>query len=320
MSTRQPGTQQCFISHSYEDVAALQACLRRRLPRGSKPFVFPRISVTPDQAVSDSLVDTIRDCAGLVYLKTALSLKSFWVGFERNIAARLGRPVYAFSPSRPIFAFTHDRSPPADPIVSILFNLCIREDIERIKTIREVVWDRYRFEIRGDQWRRLDNDERQMIDSIEGLHRKLDAGGVVLLFLSIASVCSGYHDYADPFTYRRAGKDLETPIGHAGEKFAHLDRDRTLVVWLDQPDTPRIEAALQRLPQQPWAPYVELVRRALADPNKLVVGRADARLDLNHLDTMLARCFWAALKGDAPLAASFRKSLAGRETEGVVSP
>lgn len=301
----------CFVSHSYRDQAALEACLAQPFPDGLAPFVFPPMTVTPDQAVSAHLVDALRSSDALAYLATPVSTGSFWVGFERNMAARLGKPVFAFAPDMDRAPFTLNASPPIDPIVSILFNLCVADDVETIARIRDMIWDRYRFEIRGDQWRRLDNEPRQMFDSIEGMSAKVAAGGVALVFLSNASVCDSHHDYADPSTYRRAVKDMESPVGYSAAKFRRLDLSRTLVVWLDSPDRLRIDPALASFPAD-WQPFVEVVRRSLDDPHKLVVVRSDGKLDLNHLDTLLARCFWAAREADPRFAAEFRASLTKR--------
>jgi hypothetical protein len=311
VDTSVPGKGCCFVSHSYEDEAALEKCLGRRFPRGWRPFVFPPMTVTPDQAVSDHLIDALTACDGLVYLGTPASLGSFWVGFERNMAARLGKPVYAFHPRRWVRRFVLDSVPPVDPLISVLFNLCVPEDIETVALVREMVWDRHRFEIRGDQWRRLDNDARQMFDSIEGMVRKMDRGGVALVFLSNASVCDTHHDYVDAFTYRRAIKDMETPVGYTSEKFARLVPSRTLVIWLESPDADRIESALGRMPQS-WASYVEIVRASLRDPNRLVAFQPNGRPDYNKLDTMIARCFWAARNADPAAAAALHQSLARR--------
>lgn len=305
----EPGQHRCFVSHSYQDVAVLAACLKHRLPNGWLPFVYPSQTVTPDQAISDQLLDALRDCEGFAYLDTPVSQASFWVGFERNMAARLGKPVYAFRPHWAFSSFKLDSRPPADPIISVLFNLCIGPDIERIGQIRELVWDRYRFEIRGDKWRHLDNDVRQMFDSVEGLQQKSAAGGAALVFLSNASIATGHHDYVDAFAYRRAIKDGETPIGYTGRKFAQLNPRQTLTIWLEPPDIPLINEALDRLSGETWRAYVSLVRTSLRDPHRLVVTQADGRFDLNHMDTMLARCFWTALHADAQMAASFRSSL-----------
>jgi len=287
------------------------ACLKRRFPNGWQPYVFPPIE-SPEQAISEHLVDALKTCDGFVYLSAPASLASFWVGFERNMAARLGKPVYAFHPGRPVLAFTRDRREAADPIVSVLFNVAIREDAQSIGKIRDRIWERYRFEIRGDQWTRIDNDTRQMIDTESGRAQKLSIGGVFLLFLSTASVCNGFHDYLDPFAYRRAIKDMEAPAGATAAIFATLPPQRTLVLWLDPPDRNRIEATLDAMPLERWAPYVRIVRSSLEDPHRLVVLNNDGRLNLYDLDTMLARATWAAINADSRLARSYLESLANK--------
>lgn len=306
---KRPGPRSCFISHSYGDQSTLTACLKRRFPNGWQPYVFPAIE-TPQQAISEHLIEALTACDGLVYLRAPASLASFWVGFERNMAARLGKPVYAFHPRRPVMAFARDRREPADPIVSVLFNMAVPEDAQSIGKIRDRIWERYRFEIRGDQWTRLDNDARQMIDTESGRAQKLSIGGVILLFLSTASVCNGFHDYLDPFAYRRAIKGMETPAGATAEIFAALAPERTLTLWLDPPDRDRIEETLDALPLERWAPYVSIVRSSLDDPHRLVVQDNDGRLNLYDLDTMLVRATWTAIKADPLLARSYREGLA----------
>lgn len=307
-----PGPKCCFISHSYKDQATLSACLKRRLPKGWRPYVFPRLD-SPDQPISEHLIDAVRDCDGFVYLHSPASASSFWVGFERNMAARLGKIAYAFRPGRPLLAFTRDRRQAADPLVAVLFNIAVQEDAQTIARIRDRIWDRYRFEIRGDQWTRLDNEPRQMIDTETGRARKLSAGGVVLLFLSNASVCGGYHDYLDPFAYRRAIKDMETPAGATAAMFATLPIDRTLVLWLDPPDRSRIEATLALMSPEIWGPYIGVVRASLDGSNRLTVSDGAGTLDHYHLDTMLARATWAAVKADPKLARSYMHELVSKE-------
>lgn len=54
-----------------------------------------------------------------------------------------------------------------------------------------------------------------------------------------------------------------------------LQLEHTLVVWLDLPDRPRIEAALTELITAEWDPYVKLVRAALEETEKcVIVGRS----------------------------------------------
>lgn len=300
----------CFVSHCYGDEAMLAACLQHMPEHGLEPFVFPPTDVTPDEAISENLISAIRSCPRFVYLDTVRSRGSFWVGFERNIAARLGKPVLAFHPKGRTGEFVCDDRRAADPVVSILLNMAIPEDVERIQLVRAAIWDRYAFEIRGDKWRRIDNDARQMLDSVDGIRKKYDAGGVTLLFLSNASIAGGFHDYLDPASFRRAQKDMETPHGYTGEKFAVLDPARTVVLWLDEPDLEAIDMALARIQGAGWEPYVRIIRRALTERVKLIAFQDGKRLHLNHLDTMLARALAVAIDSDARIAAEFRCGIA----------
>jgi len=67
------------------------------LPDGVMPFIFPPITVKPDEFVSNSLLTAIRACDGLIYLEGGYSEQSFWVALERDYGLRLGKPVFAFS-------------------------------------------------------------------------------------------------------------------------------------------------------------------------------------------------------------------------------
>jgi len=51
----------CFISHAYADAAARDALIEL-LPTGVTPFVFPPITVKPEEFVSDPLIDAVLDC------------------------------------------------------------------------------------------------------------------------------------------------------------------------------------------------------------------------------------------------------------------
>jgi hypothetical protein len=41
----------------------------KRLPTGVTPFVFPPITVKPEEFVSDPLIDAVINCEGLIYLR-----------------------------------------------------------------------------------------------------------------------------------------------------------------------------------------------------------------------------------------------------------
>jgi len=64
--------------------------------------VFPAIDVRPDQFVSNVLVEEIRRCDGLIYLRGGASAASFWVAFEVDYARRLGKPIFAYDPSKSV--------------------------------------------------------------------------------------------------------------------------------------------------------------------------------------------------------------------------
>jgi hypothetical protein len=104
---------------------------------------------------------------------------------------------------------------------------------------------------------------------------------------------------------------METPAGATAATFATLPPERTLVLWLDPPERDRVEAALAAMATT-WAPYVRLVRASLADPQRLVARDGDGRLNVYHLDTMLARATWAAIKADPRLARGYLQDLASK--------
>jgi hypothetical protein len=280
-----------FIAHSYGDVAALERLKQCKLPMRASPRIFPPIVVSPDQRVSDDLMGAIRSDDGLVYLRTERSLNSFWVAFERNYALKLKKPVYAFDPERS--KFERDRAAAIDPIVAVNWNLAIEHDSLAVRDIAEHLFRKHTFEIRGDKWQRLDNDFRQMLDHPEGLRSKIEKGGVILLFLSNESVDGGFHDYVDPFTRDRANKDCETPIGYTNARFAELPSDRTLFIWLDSPDIPRLEAKIAAYGRQTWGAYVDVIRAALSQGKKCVV-RENGEMNWNRVDDIMVRTFHLA--------------------------
>ena len=303
----------CFISHKFGD-PVLARCLKHRMPGGDKPFVFRAIDETPDIAVTDHLLDNIRRRRSLVYLDTPASLASPWVGFERNYAARLDKPVHAFTRAGLGWGFRRDRRPAVDPLVSVLFNLVVQEDAQTIQRLRQKIWDVHRFEFRGDVWRQMDNDVRQMFDTINGIGVKIARGGVAILFLSNASVSAAAHDYADALTHRVAKRDMETALGHTDARFAALPAGRTIVVWLDKPDEQRLQIELLKLDPAMWSNYLRVVRGALADPAPLVAFQPNGDFNRQALNRMIVRTFWTALQTDADMANEFRASFEARQS------
>jgi nucleoside 2-deoxyribosyltransferase len=294
-----------FISHAYRDDDALNRLGDAALPDAASPVIFPAIEVSASQRVSDDLMAAIRDCDGLVYLDTARSKTSFWVLFERNYALRLGKPVYAFNPRRR--SFRRDRSAHVDPVVAVNWNNWIVRDAAIVRDVALHLDGLHKFDIRGDKMKLLDNEQRQMFDSIDGLAQKMRDGGVALLFLSNDAIASNMHDYVDPATYRRAIKDAESaPIGYTNERFGALQPDRCVYVWLDEPDPDRIEKVLNGANRDAWASFLRVVEYGYRQPKKLVIADG-ATINWNRVDDIMVEAFALAFDG----APGFRKALAG---------
>ncbi len=67
-----------------------------RLPKGVMPFVFPPITVRPEEFVSDPFIDSVLANDGLIYLRGGTSDRPFSVALERDYALRAGKKVFAF--------------------------------------------------------------------------------------------------------------------------------------------------------------------------------------------------------------------------------
>jgi hypothetical protein len=170
-------------------------------------------------------------------------------------------------------------------------------------------FDNHNLEMRSDKAQLIDNDFRQMLDSFDGLANKVVSGGIVVLFLSTAAACCGFHDWLDPFTFRRSSKDGEAPVGYTNERFSLLPRDRMLFVWLDPPDKERIAAKLNALEREHWAAYIDVMRMALASRNHCIVSDGNS-LNWNRVDDTLVRIFHLAYTASP----SFRDRFVGGMT------
>jgi hypothetical protein len=93
-----------FISHSYKD-AEVRDHMLTLLPEDIEPFIFPPITVTPQEFVSSSLIQGILDCNGMIVFNEGSSAKSFWVAFERDYALRSNKNVFMYTPSENRFEF-----------------------------------------------------------------------------------------------------------------------------------------------------------------------------------------------------------------------
>lgn len=87
----------CFISHSYADDEALNSLLGI-LPEYVKPVVFEPIQVNVTEFVSDKLINGVLGADGLLFIDSNQSNQSFWTAFERDLAIRNNKSIYAFNP------------------------------------------------------------------------------------------------------------------------------------------------------------------------------------------------------------------------------
>lgn len=85
----------CFISHSYRDGDIVKEILSV-MPEGAKPIVFEPIDVSPADYVSTKLVSAVSSCDAVIVVDAEASNSSFWTAFERNLASRLGKPMFRF--------------------------------------------------------------------------------------------------------------------------------------------------------------------------------------------------------------------------------
>lgn len=88
-----------FVSHAYRDKNELRA-LQTTLPKATQLVVFEQLPPNPGAPVSTEIIEAMRRCKGLVYLGGGASQRSRWVEFEKDYAARLGLPVFAFARGR----------------------------------------------------------------------------------------------------------------------------------------------------------------------------------------------------------------------------
>lgn len=185
----QPGAinlpQNCFISHSYQDAEARKRLLKL-LPAQVRPIIFPPIMVSPEQLVSNELVQTILRCDGLIYLQGGASEESFWVAFERDYALRAGKEVFAFDPATG--ELRQDRSA---PLHLPIFASYSRKDEHHVRQIVDYMKTERYFDIWSDLEELTGGTDWQ--NALEkGLLGQLEAGGYVVVFWSEASSHSVY--------------------------------------------------------------------------------------------------------------------------------
>lgn len=170
----------CFISHAYEDAAARDALIEH-LPTGVTPFVFPPITVRPEEFVSDPLIDAVLNCDGLVYLRGGASDRSFWVALERDYAIRAGKQVFAFDTATG--ELTRDTGSPLDLAAFASYQ---HRDADRVRWIADHLNQHRHFDMwldatdlaAGSNW------VKEISASLSG---RLGRGGYAVVFWSRAA-------------------------------------------------------------------------------------------------------------------------------------
>ena len=175
MNVRLP--KKCFISHAYADAGARDQLIAS-LPSDIDARVFPPITVSPDQFVSNQLIQSLTECDGLIYLKGGASERSFWVAFERDYALRSGKQVFSADVESLKLA-RHS----GNPLDLATFASYHREDLPRVREIASFLKNERYF----DLWVDVDDLEgnKELVEAIRvSIEDRLRRGGYVVVFWS----------------------------------------------------------------------------------------------------------------------------------------
>jgi hypothetical protein len=261
--------RKCFISHSYKDAKARKRLLKN-LPRGVEPFVFPPINVSPNDMVSESLIESILDHEGLIYLEGGYSAHSFWVAFERDYALRAGKKVFSFNPET-LEIKPHDL-PPLELPVFVSHSTSDLEMVNRVLGIMQN--DRY-FNALSLQ---LDTSPKTYRDRTYAnkltrmnIVKHMSIGGYLVVFWSKNAAAS-----------RRVS--IEVEFGFDQSQYYGLDKptpdfERVLFVLLDNTPLPdKLRQIIQTAPESVVRP-VQLYRDG-------------DRSEMHRVDDMIVRLYW----------------------------
>lgn len=173
------------MSHAYADEDR-RSDLLRSLPSQVESVVFPPMAASPEEAVSDRLVDALLGCDGLIYLTGGASDRSFWVAFERDYALRAGKRVFRADGA----TLTTDTSSPLDLAAFASYH---RADQEAVRSVVDYLEEERHFDV----W--FDADDilvgASLQDEVDaGIRGRLERGGYVVVFWSEAARNSEYVD------------------------------------------------------------------------------------------------------------------------------
>lgn len=264
-----PGTY--FISHSYKD-AKIRDRMIKKLPKGIKPYIFPPISVSPKEFVSNKLIEAIMDCQGLIYLDGGYSSKSFWVAFERDYAMRAKKKVYSYNPENNSFAISERLLLDLQVFVS-----CTRADREIVnKVIEHMRMERF-FDVDDYQsldYQRIPSEKRSRSSIVE----KLNRGGYLVSFWTAKAAKSEFSRFEIEFAY---------------------DYGHQLTLNSDNPNNDRLLIALlDNTPLPSW------LQDRLADKNLAIQPiqiYGDKELSMtNRIDNLVVCLYWLIYRNQFP--------------------
>ena len=164
-----------FISLSYKDESIFYES-RSLLPNWITPNIFPAKDITPEEMISDELLESIRQHDGLIYLSTENSSNSVWVALERDYAIRIKKPVYKLNPISK--HFDRDLS---QPMELKIFPSYTKKDKLVVETIIKLLRERH-FDLFTDDLLQVEQNFAITINS--EIISALDAGGYSVFFIS----------------------------------------------------------------------------------------------------------------------------------------
>lgn len=171
-----------FVAHAYADRRARDDFLRR-VDQATDPFFFAPIKTRPDELVSSHLIDAIFDCDSLIYFDSKYSGRSFWVAFERDFAARVGKPIYRFEASSGDILRVE-----VSPMHLPVFPVFSGRDFETVVDLLEIMRHERNFDLFIAQEDMADKElhSRKHLTELykTELYTRLNQGGYVVVFWS----------------------------------------------------------------------------------------------------------------------------------------
>lgn len=241
-----------FISHSYGD-APIRDKLIGRLPPGIEPFIFPPITVNPQDFVSNHLIEAILSCDGVIYLRGGKSAQSFWVAFERDFALRNGMPVYAADPDT--LTIERDFSNSLDLAVYASFH---RKDKERVQEIVDFMMKNRHFDVWID-WEKIPQRADWFRELNLHMREAIYRGGYQIVFWS---------------EWAAHSEVIEKEIEGALEAVPNIKNPRTLFALLEKESIPE-----------------KLYLKGYKEPPVQLYGD-DERSETHRLDDLIVRLYW----------------------------